>query len=256
MPLEGEQMKKPTGYIVYEGPSQLDGAPIVMIATVSSNNAKTGGMVQTWIMRADMEPTEALKSGRDASVCGSCIHRPINGGACYVTVFQAPLSVYKAYKRGRYPHANGAVYRHVLGGRAIRLGSYGDPAAIPRYVLQDLTAHAEGITGYTHQWRTHGDAELSALCMASCDSESDRVAAKAQGFRTFRVRMADGARMVGEVVCPASDEAGNKLDCATCQSCDGNATGRRGDVVIMVHGAVSKVQAFARSTAQGQALTA
>lgn len=250
-------MKAPTGYIVYEGPSQLDGAPIVMIATVKSGNAKTGGMVQTWIMRADIAPTDALKTGADASVCGECPHRPINGGACYVTVFQAPLSVYKAYKRGRYPLAGSAVFKHIIGGRMVRLGSYGDPAAIPRHVLQDFTAHAEGITGYTHQWRTHGDAELSALCMASCDSEADRIEAKTAGFRTFRVRMEGEDKRAGEVVCPASEEGGHKLSCAECGSCNGHASGRRGDVVIMAHGALSKVRAFvAFKSTQGQAVSA
>jgi len=243
-------MKSPTGYIVYEGPSLLDGAPIVMIATVKSGNAKTGGMVQTWIMRADVPPTDALKSGQDASVCGDCAHRPANGGACYVTVFQAPLSVYKAYRRGRYPYAGSAVYRHVMGARAVRLGSYGDPAAVPRANLQALTEHASAVTGYTHQWRAHGDAELSALCMASCDNEADREEARASGFRTFRVRLPEEVKLPGEAICPASEEAGHKLSCSECKSCNGNATGRRGDIVIIAHGALSKVRAFAaqRST--------
>ena len=38
------------GYILYEGPSALDGAPIVVIATMETSNAKTGAMVQTWIL--------------------------------------------------------------------------------------------------------------------------------------------------------------------------------------------------------------
>jgi hypothetical protein len=84
-------MAKPKGYILYKGPSVLDGAPIVVIATMSTNNGKTGDMVQTWILRDDVSPLEATKTGQDSSVCGECPHRHYLGGACYVTVFQAPL---------------------------------------------------------------------------------------------------------------------------------------------------------------------
>ena len=40
----------PNGRILYEGPSMLDGAPIVVIATGFAErtaNAKTGSMIQT-----------------------------------------------------------------------------------------------------------------------------------------------------------------------------------------------------------------
>lgn len=47
------------GFVLYEGPSVLDGAPIVAIATMSTKNAKTGAMVQTWILRANMAPLAA-----------------------------------------------------------------------------------------------------------------------------------------------------------------------------------------------------
>ena len=93
-----------SGVVLYEGPSRIDGAPIVAIAcriTDASNNEKTGAMVQTFIMRRDIAPHEALKTGDDSSVCGDCPLRPINKGAtrCYVRVYQAPLSVWNAYQR-------------------------------------------------------------------------------------------------------------------------------------------------------------
>ena len=40
-----------TGYVIYKGPSLLDGAPIVVIAVIGSGNTKTGDMVQTYILR-------------------------------------------------------------------------------------------------------------------------------------------------------------------------------------------------------------
>jgi hypothetical protein len=96
-----------SGVVLYDGPSKIDGAPIVAIAcriTEASGNGKTGAMVQTFIMRRDIAPHEALKTGDDSSVCGDCPLRPIHKGAtrCYVRVYQAPLSVWNAYHRGRY----------------------------------------------------------------------------------------------------------------------------------------------------------
>src|SRR5215469_6722148 len=58
---------KPSGFVVYEGPSMLDGAPIVCILTglgKDSRNEKTGGgLYQTWILRRDINPIAATHSG-------------------------------------------------------------------------------------------------------------------------------------------------------------------------------------------------
>lgn len=57
---------KALGYIAYEGPSEIDGRPIVVIVNklAGSDNAKTGAdLVQTFIIRADVAPTDALKTG-------------------------------------------------------------------------------------------------------------------------------------------------------------------------------------------------
>lgn len=227
------------GIILYEGPSMLDGKPIVVIAT-GSTNRKTGGMLQTWIMRADVEPHAAVKTGDDASVCGDCPHR---GTTCYVVVFQAPLSVYRAFKRGSYRKAGDlGTIRAVGKGKAVRLGSYGDPAAVPVEVLEALTADAASHTGYTHQWRKAD--HLKGLCMASCDTEADRVEAKATGWRTFRVRAEGADKMEGEIACPASDEAGNRTTCERCGLCAGLRKWSGKDITIQVHGAASKVKAY------------
>jgi hypothetical protein len=68
------------GIVIWEGPSRLDGAPIVAIATGlarSSSNEKTGPMVQTWILRQDQAPHVAQRTGADESVCGNCPLRPL-----------------------------------------------------------------------------------------------------------------------------------------------------------------------------------
>lgn len=68
-------MARPNGVIAYEGPSQLDGEPIVLILTClerPSNNIKTGQMVQAVVLRQSEAPTEAVKHGTDASICVNC----------------------------------------------------------------------------------------------------------------------------------------------------------------------------------------
>jgi hypothetical protein len=233
-------MPKPNGAILYSGPSLLDGAPIVVIAiglASGSTNRKTGSMLQTYILRSDMEPTLAVKSGADAAICGNCRHRgapgePV-GRTCYVNVGQGPLGVYRAFKRGVYPTAIDLVA--IGNGRMVRLGTYGDPAAVPVGVWTLLTKSAQGRTGYTHQWRTaHG---LRALCMASVDTMHEAEEARASGWRYFRVAMpTDLARLPMESICPASKEAGYKLKCETCLACSGAVNGRKGSIVIQAHG--------------------
>lgn len=243
------------GIVLYEGPSVLDGAPIVVIATGlknTSRNEKTGGgLIQTWILRADVKPTDAVNTGADASICGLCPHRGevIDGRnvgrSCYVTVFQAPLNVWKTWKRGNYPKAQG----NEFAGRGVRLGAYGDPAAVPFHVWTDTLADASFWTGYTHQWRDF--PELAAFVMASCDSLADFAAAKMLGFRCFRVTTDNpvATKLAGEIVCPASEEMGRKTTCDACRACGGLGSKAKADVVIRVHGPVSKVNAAVRRIA-------
>ena len=94
--------EKINGYVVYEGKSRINGKNIVAIVTMESSNVKTGNMASMWILNADESPIEASKSGNDDSVCGMCPHRHFSGGSCYVTLFQAPLQVYKSWKNGKY----------------------------------------------------------------------------------------------------------------------------------------------------------
>lgn len=235
-------MKKPNGMILWQGASRIDGAPIVAIVvglSTNSTNSKTGAMLQTYIVRADMEPTEAIKSGKDASICGDCTHRGDGTGkarTCYVNVGQGAQSVWKAYKRGVYPIATAEQSAAIGTARVVRLGTYGDPAAVPVSVWENLTADATAHTGYTHAWRGIG-AGYSHLLMASADSLADKVQAMAAGFRTFRVVMrGEVARVAGEAICPASAEAGKKLTCITCKACNGTATARKSSIVIQAHG--------------------
>ena len=234
------------GVILYQGPSLIDGAPIVVIANrivSDSDNVKTGAMVQTFVLRQDMKPLDAARLGYDYSICGHCPHRPSNAGSCYVNIGRSVESVYGAYQRGRYaqPHVDYDVdlLPDLFADSVFRLGSYGDPAAAPFRIWAHATARVKARNGYTHQWRDF--PQFAALCMASVDSEAQAVEARANGWRTFRVRAASAPVMTGaEVVCPASEEAGKRTTCSDCRACGGTSAKARASIVIMAHGTTAK----------------
>jgi hypothetical protein len=232
----------PLGYVVYDGPSTLTRARIVAILTGvhrPSDNPGTGPMAQLWILQANRHPVEAIHAGTDVSVCGTCPLRPNSadgGGGCYVNP-KVLGQVWRTWSAGKYAPVGSLPARISA---PVRLGAYGDPAAVPIGVLQDLVRRAPRWTGYTHQWR-YVDPTWADLCMASVESEADATAARALGYRTFRLRSSvDQAPAPGEIVCPKSAESGHKTDCYHCGLCNGLGPGhtprRRPDVLITVHG--------------------
>jgi hypothetical protein len=233
--------KKSSGFVLYRGASLLDGAPIVAIAIIKSTNVKTGNMVQTYILADNgLSPLESAKSGADFAICGDCKHRRYAGELkdCYVNIGQGANAVYKAYLKGNYPAGIQAA-ANASAGRMVRLGTYGDPAAVPAYIWQALIVQAAGHTGYSHQWQSgKAGADIMALCMASADNAAERAAAKAAGYRTFRVRGENEAIEAGEFICPASAEGGKRKLCGECGACDGGLQSRRADPVIIVHGSL------------------
>ena len=214
------------------------------IATFKTSNTKTGAVIQTWILRADRDPVQASKASLDGAVCGDCPHRHSLGGACYVTLFQAPLGVWRAWDRGNYTPSTKAQAKLdalKLAGNPVRLGAYGDPAAVPTEVWCDLLDGAQAWTGYTHQWHKPVAAPLRTLCMASVDSELEAAQARALGWRTFRV-VAPGdpePDNPAEIEC-LSDSRG--LTCAQCRLCNGaRPDGKQPrSIWIDVHGARSR----------------
>lgn len=243
-----------TSAVVYEGPSRIDGAPIVVIVTGlsgGSSNAKTGDMVQSWILRADLSPLDALRQRADVSICGGCEHRPKSvgmkkvkgklvatwfGRSCYVNVSQAPTSVWRAYSRGSYPRLTMNQLAAATAGRMVRLGSYGDPAAAPLEIWQAYTALAAGWTGYTHQWQSAKLRDVTRFCQASADTEQQATKAQRLGLGYFRVAPLGDEPLQGEVRCPASTEAGKVATCSTCRLCNGQGAA----VMINAHGIGAK----------------
>lgn len=245
-------MSRRNGYTIYKGPSMLDGKPIIVIATGfadGSDNRKTGSMIQTWILREDIDPMEAAQSGEDSSICGACPHRGeiINGKnegrSCYVKLWQAPLNIWRSYHRGIYPQIDPSDLGWLFYGKPVRLGAYGDPAAMPLNIVDTIGQAAEFTTGYTHQWRDV-DTGYAKWLMASADNAGDRFMARAFGYRTFRVRSTSEGLGNKEIVCPASKEAGHKTTCADCKACGGTSAKAKVDIVIMAHGEPCKVNSF------------
>ena len=232
--------RKPSGYVLWEGDSPIDGAPIVAIATTKSSNAKTGNMLQTWILRRDMSPVEAVKTDADRSICGDCPLRGSGGKdrACYVVWAQAPQSIYHAYRRGSYPKADFEDAKALGRDRHVRLGAYGDPALVPFAIWNPLLVNATGWTGYTHLWRLESDLEggfeLKGILMASVEDIVGAKYAQANGWRTFRVGRPDwidpDISLKTEIPCPSA-----KVKCSDCNLCRGASLPAK-SITIEVHG--------------------
>lgn len=230
------------GYIIYEGDSLYDGKPIVVIATMSSGNVKTGNMVQTWILCQDVDPIEASRTGKDSSICGNCPHMGkadvskekgwASERSCYVNLLHGPLAIWKAYQKGNYPKLDRLQVKTLAQGKLVRIGSYGDPACVPLGIWKDLTAECDGWTAYTHA----GKNPLPEMLMTSADNIGQAELAWVKGERTFRV-VKDVSDIVKgkEILCPASKEAGFKSTCAACGLCNGSMSKAK-SIAIVAHG--------------------
>lgn len=229
--------------IAYEGSSMLDGAPIVLILTSTNRNRKTGEMIQSWILRADVSPLEALGSGKDSSVCGGCRHRPQHvglqkirkkreglggkggwtGRTCYVIPL-IPQGVWFRWQLGEYDGLPVS-----LGSTPLRIGSYGDPAAVPLEVWDEL--NPKEWTGYTSLWR--GFPGLKKWCMASVSSKEEASQAQSLGWSTFRILKARESLLPGEKWCLATREGGMLKQCRDCLLCNGKGNQQ---IATRVHG--------------------
>ena len=226
--------------IIYNGPSLLDGKPIVVIATYSDRNTKTGKVLQTYIIRSDISPLNASKTGADFSICGDCKFRgtpttdPVRKQAvkrdCYVNLGQGPTIVYKSFGRGVYPMACSVSSREILGlDRIVRIGTYGDPAAAPAWVWEQLLKKCKSWLAYSHQsgWRPD-------IAMQSADTMAEAIEHWKAGHRTFRV-IADLGELdtTKEILCPASKEAGRRVQCTACKLCKGSSPAK--SIAIVQH---------------------
>ncbi len=237
------------GIEFYRGPSQLNKAPIVGIATNNSKNVKTGDMIQTWILLQEVNPISGVQLNFDDGICGDCKHRK---GVCYVDLSKAPQNIWKSWKNGKYPVDNSVGF---FEDKLVRISSYGDPTAIPLKIWDKILGSSKGFTGYTHQWSKKRFQAYKKFCMASVDTVQERLRAKALGWRTFRIKSPgnsfEGKINGQEIICPASPESPANLTCATCLFCNGGGLKGKGesarkDVCISVHGVSYKINNFSK----------
>lgn len=256
--------------IVWRGVSPWDNvSPIALWVTglelsADKANDKTGDMVQTYIMRTDMPPLEALQYN-DACICGDCInrlqtrervnartgkHETSDVNTCYVQVQNAPTGMWKSYLNGNVPDVDVSDINEMIRrfSRQTRVGAYGDPAMVPfsiwRTLLADVTID-KGHTAYTHQWKREWAQEFKGMCMASCDNITESREARAMGWGTFTVlgianfdvewqtlRRERHTRCAAD----ASLKAIRKVTCQECGQCDGDPNHHK---VIKVHGSAA-----------------
>jgi hypothetical protein len=234
-------MNKQSGYVLHQ--TIINNEPIVVIATMESDNPKTGNMVQIWFLLENHAPHHAVKSGLDAKTV--CIDCPFaSGQGCYVRTYQAPLSIWKAWKRGNYASLAPHQYADVFTGRKIRFGAYGNPSIMPISMVKAIASVSTGWTGYFHDWKTNPYAnEYAKYFMASTETESSYRLAKSLNYRVFHVSPVKPEGM---------QECLNTLQntaCVKCNLCNGLTKSRAPSIWIDPHGSgKSKAVAVALSS--------
>lgn len=223
--------------VVYQGKSLIDGNPVVAIATGFNFGANTklgSNVIQIWILRSDVSPVEAIKSGQDYSVCGDC---PLRGKVCYVNSAHAPSQIYRSYHRGSYdPISKAQLDRMRSHNKILRLTAYGDCAAIPKSALDPLIQAAPHTIGYIHQWRTRSD--WKGILQASCETKEDALYARSLGWQTFRIKNPDDSLTPGERHC--TNQKNPATQCEDCRLCDGSTAA----IAVDIHGLNWKKQNF------------
>jgi hypothetical protein len=134
--------------------------------------------------------------------------------------------------RGVYPAADNVADRVDLGaGRVVRIGTYGDPAAVPSWIWDQLIRRCESHLAYSHQSGFRPD-----IAMQSADTQAQAVAHWTEGRRTFRVITTLNDLVKGkEILCPASKEAGRRVQCNACKLCGGTSVKSSKSIAIVQH---------------------
>ena len=212
--------------MTYEAPQVPEEAALW---TETTSNTKTGPV-----------PTLAIGRTREESKasCVGCKH--LTNKTCYAqngTVAMGHNAMVKAYAKDPEPERRYSLRRALanrrLSAKMVRLGSIGDPGALPGgYLARVLDViKGEGLdpVGYTHHWR--GRPDLAGLLMASVDTLHEADEAIRAGFRAAVVlpwdwkarRFTTPEGHVG-IVCPAILKP-DVVTCNTCRLCNGAKAG-------------------------------
>ena len=265
-----QRVRIPNGVVLYDGPSLYDDTPIVMIATGTgspSRNDKVGASIQIWVLARDVDPITAHQRGLDGAICGDCPFREHD--ACYVTLRNGVLQVWKAFHRGGYPAVTDAGNPDVLEAVRqsrwfVRGGAYGNHSAVPFEVTEQLL-EASGDRGhclYVHDWQTC-DQRFRHFAMASVETVAGALAADAAGWRFYLSLLpteADSAlaelAQAGLRVarCPYRKDDPTTPQCVDCKLCDGKKTttataDARAHIWNPAHGSAGVMAGFRRMRA-------
>jgi len=243
-------MKKANGYIIYNGPSVLDGSPIIAVALMKGNK-KTGSGIQIQITRSDMDPRVASKTGCDSSICGDCKHKGVvnpdsdkvlaDNRSCYVNIGMGVLNSYRSYLKGGYPDIsnNPEAIAELGRDKFVRVGLYGDGHALPDYVVDTVLKFARNYTAYSHQINHESINKFrNDIYMVSADNLQDAKKHWSNGMRTFRViRDASEVDTKNEILCPNHNN--KDITCDKCKLCAGSSINAK-SIANPVHGSGSK----------------
>jgi hypothetical protein len=238
--------------ILWKGKSCLNGEPIMVIVSgiiLLSQNSKTGPVLQTYILEDNLRlPSENVSEGTDRSICGDC---PLRRQTCYVLPHQAINNVWKIFHS-----LEGNVWKPLskpiwlstesleiirIKRRVLRLGSYGDPVAVPIEAWEPLIAASSKTLGYTHQWQNPSiDPRWKNYLMASVESIEQARLARSLGWRTYRIKCPGEKNIEREITCP--NEVNRHTQCLDCLLCDGG--GEKPNISVTIHGADNKIKAY------------
>lgn len=219
--------------VVWRGPSRYDGVEIMVTLVPLSDNMKTGNMPQVYVLRTDTVPFAAMKGGFDFSVCGECGLRPTDIGGCYVPTVKLRAHWDKTVKQDV---ASPDEIATAIGLRPVRLGAYGDMAAVDPLVTDWLVRLARGkVVNYTHGHLTlgfDGVEHMRRYSMLSVESLGEAHRAWQRGWRTYRMLAPDEKPAQGEILCPYMARGQQCYDCLRC-----GGHGNRGpSIAVPLHG--------------------
>ena len=90
-------------------------------------------------------PTEAAKKGLEKGICGDCPLKLSQTGACFVNLLPVN-NIYRKYLARTYPKFSANEIEVIKRYRyPIRIGSYGDPTAVPFDVWEPIISASGGI---------------------------------------------------------------------------------------------------------------
>ena len=206
----------------------------VLLIAKNKANKKTGHMVQLAILDPSINPEKIDKTVENGQ---GCDNRCSAFEGCYVQAFKFHVSSFTRilddYNSGILPKMSHDEFCKLLQvlGLQVRFGEFGDPAAIPENIIDDIASSCNGWTGYTHYWQVEEFQSLKRYFMASVESKLDYDIAKYLGWNCFYVNgQSDKALRI--VPC-LFDVLGKQCD--KCMLCNGTS-GKQVDIVIEAHG--------------------